>query len=94
MPLYQYRCKNGHVTDHITGAASRNDPVPCEVCGELASRIISPVRHEILFKPGYYHTVGSWCETEMEFHNKYSKAVDKVVEEHYSGDRKAANDAA
>lgn len=84
MPLYSYRCPNGHVTDDIVPTDQRNDPIPCECCTEFATRIISPVRHEILFKPGYFATVGSHCETEMEFYNKRSKAVDKVVEDSYS----------
>lgn len=91
MPLYQYRCHNGHVTDEIVTYDCRNDPVRCTVCHEMAVRIISPVRHEILFRPGYYNTVGSYCETEMEYHNKYSMAVDKVVQDSYSGDKRRRN---
>jgi len=41
MPLYQYKCSEGHITDELRGIDKRNDPTTCKVCGEEAKRIIS-----------------------------------------------------
>lgn len=40
MPLYEYKCSEGHVTEHITKLADRLLPVVCE-CGNLAHYTIS-----------------------------------------------------
>lgn len=43
MPLYEYKCPNGHLTEVIHGM---NDPSPehCEVCGEgPLVRVLHPV---------------------------------------------------
>ena len=54
MPIYEYRCRNGHefeVTQRMT-----DDPVTtCEVCGEPVERVFRPVA--VHFKgSGFYTT--------------------------------------
>ncbi len=42
MPIYEYRCPNGHEFEVFQNMT--DDPVSeCEVCGESVSRVFSPV---------------------------------------------------
>ena len=42
MPIYEYRCTNGHTFDVFQSMT--DDPVStCEVCGEAVERVFSPV---------------------------------------------------
>src|SRR4051794_33916649 len=54
MPLYEYRCENGH-TFEVTQKMS-DDPVQtCEVCGASVQRVFHPVA--VHFKgSGFYNT--------------------------------------
>lgn len=40
MPIYQYGCANGHVSDALRKVDERKDPFPCPQCGE-------PTTHEV-----------------------------------------------
>jgi putative FmdB family regulatory protein len=55
MPLYEYKCPNGHLTEVIHGM---NDPSPerCEICGEgPLVRVLHPVA--VHYKgSGFYST--------------------------------------
>jgi putative FmdB family regulatory protein len=55
VPIYEYRCPNGHVFERFHGI---NDPAPdaCEVCGEgPVERVLYPVA--VHFKgSGFYTT--------------------------------------
>jgi putative FmdB family regulatory protein len=54
MPIYEYRCTNGHTFEVIQ--AMSDDPVQaCEVCGEPVERVFHPVA--VHFKgSGFYST--------------------------------------
>ena len=54
MPIYEYRCENGHTFDVLQKFA--DDPLDeCEVCGAPARRVLHPVA--IHFKgSGFYTT--------------------------------------
>ena len=54
MPIYEYRCENGHVFEVMQRIA--DDPVKtCEVCGAPVQRVFHPVA--IHFKgKGFYNT--------------------------------------
>jgi putative FmdB family regulatory protein len=54
MPLYEYRCENGHTFEVIQKMA--DDPVQtCEVCGAPVQRVFHPVA--VHFKgSGFYNT--------------------------------------
>lgn|SRR5690348_8794232 len=54
MPIYEYRCENGHRFEVLQKFA--DDPIDvCEVCGAPASRVLHPVA--IHFKgSGFYST--------------------------------------
>lgn len=32
MPIYRYRCENGHEEDHLRSVAERDDVALCETC--------------------------------------------------------------
>jgi len=54
MPIYEYRCTNGHTFEVIQGMS--DDPVEtCEVCGAPVERVFHPVA--VHFKgSGFYST--------------------------------------
>lgn len=41
MPLYEYRCEAGHVTEQLRRYGARNRAAVCEECGQEARRIPS-----------------------------------------------------
>lgn len=54
MPIYEYRCENGHVFEVLQ--SMRDDPVAgCETCGAPVERVFHPVA--VHFKgSGFYST--------------------------------------
>jgi putative FmdB family regulatory protein len=54
MPIYEYRCENGHTFEVLQGIA--DDPVEtCEQCGAPVERVLHPVA--VHFKgSGFYST--------------------------------------
>jgi putative FmdB family regulatory protein len=54
MPIYEYRCRNGHLFEVFQGMS--DDPVTaCEVCGAPVERVFHPVA--VHFKgSGFYTT--------------------------------------
>ena len=36
MPIYEYRCKNGHVSDHLVSYNNRKETQECPECKEPA----------------------------------------------------------
>ena len=54
MPIYEYRCRNGHTFEVLQRMS--DDPVTkCEVCGEPVERVFHPVA--VHFKgSGFYST--------------------------------------
>ena len=42
MPIYTYRCECGHVQDDFRTMASRDEPMPCECCGQPMERDTVP----------------------------------------------------
>lgn len=41
MPIYEYRCGEGHIQDGFRAIAERDNPVTCYRCGGKAKRIQS-----------------------------------------------------
>lgn len=44
MPLYEYRCPDGHITSDIRRICVRDEPCTCSTCGEAAKLIPSVAR--------------------------------------------------
>jgi putative FmdB family regulatory protein len=57
MPLYEYECRNGHVSTVLARVNDLNDHHRCEVCGAKAHRIISapapPVMGGLIYQPDW-----------------------------------------
>ena len=54
MPVYEYRCANGHHYDKTEGFDAAREQ-PCPICGAIARRQIS--LPAVIFKgPGFYST--------------------------------------
>lgn len=83
MPYYQFECREcHHITDSVRSIDRRDDLIACEECGQASERVQSlPQPAIIRFKPGYYDTVGSHCDTEAEFFNKRDRATQKIIGE-------------
>lgn len=47
MPLYEYRCADGHVTDEYRTIDERARPAVCAKCHGQADKIISRVGHAV-----------------------------------------------
>jgi len=41
MPIYDYRCKNGHTFDKMCSVQDRKEPKECIECGEKATFVFS-----------------------------------------------------
>jgi putative FmdB family regulatory protein len=54
MPIYEYRCSNGH-TFEVTQSMADDPPETCEVCGASVERVFHPIA--VHFKgSGFYTT--------------------------------------
>lgn len=61
MPIYEYRCRDGHMTDEYRTVEDRHLPVACRVCGQHAAKIISRIGHAVPDIAGYRSVVtGQW----------------------------------
>jgi putative FmdB family regulatory protein len=79
MPIYEYRCENGHLFEVIQKMS--DDPVTtCEVCGAPVERVFHPIA--VHFKgSGFYST------------DYGSKAKSKAGAESGSGDSSTGSDS-
>jgi putative FmdB family regulatory protein len=61
MPIYEYRCAQGHLTDAFRSVAARHDLELCATCGALASKAISRPAFAVGDIKGYRSTLdGKW----------------------------------
>lgn len=61
MPIYEYRCRDGHTTDAHRSVDDRHLPMLCRTCGQAAEKIISRVGHAVPDIAGYRSVVtGQW----------------------------------
>lgn len=61
MPIYEYRCRDGHTTDLYRSVEDRHLPALCRDCGQAAEKIISRVGHAVPDIAGYRSTItGEW----------------------------------
>ncbi len=61
MPIYEYRCRDGHTTDLYRSVEARHDAAECAKCGKPAEKIISRVGHAVPDIAGYRSTItGEW----------------------------------
>jgi putative FmdB family regulatory protein len=75
MPIYEYRCANGHVFEVMQRMA--DDPVKtCEVCGAPVQRVFHPVA--IHFKgKGFYNTDYGTKRKARELEKSAQEGADK-----------------
>lgn len=69
--LYDFRCPNGHVTEHFVDAESKH--VRCN-CGEEANRIISPINFALNGADSGWPTAHDRWVREHERAGKINKA--------------------
>jgi putative FmdB family regulatory protein len=98
MPIYEYRCENGHVFDVIQ-KMSDEALTECQECGAPAERVLHPVA--VHFKgSGFYNTDygrkkgggkdGSGSESSGDAKPSESKSSDSKPSESKSSDSKPA----
>ena len=75
MPLYEYRCENGHTFEVMQRMS--DDPVQsCEVCGKPVQRVFHPVA--VHFKgSGFYNTDYGTAKRKRELDRSASEGADK-----------------
>jgi putative FmdB family regulatory protein len=75
MPIYEYRCENGHLFEVMQKIT--DDPVTtCETCGAPVSRVFHPVA--VHFKgSGFYNTDYGTAKRKRETDKAASEGADK-----------------
>jgi putative FmdB family regulatory protein len=75
MPIYEYRCENGHLFEVMQKIT--DDPVTqCEVCGAPVNRVFHPVA--VHFKgSGFYNTDYGTARRKRETEKSASDGADK-----------------
>lgn len=55
MPIYEFKCPNGHITEKKMSIKDNTKELPCDSCESISNRIISSSTFH--FKSGgFYHT--------------------------------------
>jgi putative FmdB family regulatory protein len=80
MPIYEYRCENGHLFEVMQKIT--DDPVTqCEVCGAAVARVFHPVA--VHFKgSGFYNTDYGTARRKRELDKSASEGSDKHDAKH------------
>jgi putative FmdB family regulatory protein len=75
MPIYEYRCENGHLVEVMQKIT--DDPLTvCEVCGAPMQRVFHPVA--VHFKgSGFYNTDYGTSKRKREMDKSASDGADK-----------------
>jgi putative FmdB family regulatory protein len=75
MPIYEYRCENGHLFEVMQKIT--DDPVTaCETCGATVQRVFHPVA--VHFKgSGFYNTDYGTARRKRETDKAASEGADK-----------------
>ncbi len=93
MPIYEYRCENGHLFEVMQKIT--DDPVTaCEECGSPVQRVFHPVA--VHFKgSGFYNTDYGTSKRKRELDRSASEGADKhdskMKEKRESKDSKPAS---
>jgi putative FmdB family regulatory protein len=88
MPIYEYRCENGHLFEVMQRITE--DPVTtCETCGAAVARVFHPIA--VHFKgSGFYNTDYGTAKRKRENEKSASDGADK----HDAKPKEAKKDAA
>jgi putative FmdB family regulatory protein len=87
MPIYEYRCKNGH-TFEVRQSFSDGPVTVCEVCGASVQRVFHPVA--VHFKgSGFYNTDYGTRKRSREKEAARSEAKSESASKGSSSDSKA-----
>lgn len=62
MPMYEYRCASGHKSEGFNPMSKSAEPQLCPSCGQMAERIISPVRVFGDYPAYQSPATGAWVE--------------------------------
>lgn len=76
MPLYDYRCEEGHSTEHSRPMADRETPVTCPSCGKDAGVIFSPPEPHNIYTPSNFRAVLG-APTWSDFHDRSERELAK-----------------
>ena len=75
MPIYEYRCENGHLFEVMQKIT--DDPVTtCEECGATVQRVFHPVAVHFKGK-GFYNTDYGTSKRKREMEKSASEGADK-----------------
>lgn len=74
MPIYEYRCGEGHLTERIRKYAERDEPLACERCSTPTQRIFSAHHAEPDGIYSYEPNIGSAADFERKRAESQAKA--------------------
>ena len=75
MPIYEYRCENGHLFE-VMQKITAGPVTECEVCGAPVQRVFHPV--DVHFKgSGFYNTDYGTARRKRETEKSASDGADK-----------------
>lgn len=78
MPVYEYRCPSGHITDAYRTVEGRSAPEPCATCGLEAEKCISRPAFAVPDIGGYRSIVdGKWIGSRTA-HREHLKVHDLI----------------
>src|SRR5262249_39629688 len=91
MPIYEYKCENGHVFDVIQKIS--DDPLSeCQECGASAARVLQPVA--VHFKGSGFHNTDYRKKSATNGASETSSDSGTSGSEPKSGDSKTESKAA
>ena len=89
MPIYEYRCENGHLFE-VMQKMSDSPVTECEECGATVQRVFHPIA--VHFKgSGFYNTDYGTSKRKRELDKSASDGADK--HDAKQAEKKASSDA-
>ncbi len=88
MPIYEYQCSQGHVTEAYAAVAARHEPQECVRCGGSAVKVILHAPKVFGDIPGYESPAsGKWIEGKRAREDDFRRTGTRPYE---SGEREEA----
>ena len=88
MPIYEYQCEQGHVTEAYAAVSARHEPQECECCGRGARKVILHAPKVFGDLQGYESPAsGKWIEGRRAREDDFRRTGTRPYE---SGEREEA----
>lgn len=79
MPLFDYRCPQGHLTtDQFHPITESVSAIPCPQCTELARKVLSFPAIRKGLQPHFNHSVGRYVQSDADLRAAFSEKSDAM----------------